>query len=553
MLLRLSIQNYVLINELEVNFNTGFTIITGETGAGKSILLGALGLILGNRADTQALLDKSKKCIIEGEFAIADYRLKDFFYENELDYEIRTTIRREISPEGKSRAFVNDTPVKLDVLKDLGVRLVDIHSQHETLTLSNSSFQLSVVDAFAGNETTVTAYKTLFRDYNKVCSKLSELMETEKKSKADEDYFRFQFNELAEAKLLTGEKENLEQELKILNNAEEIKSALDSAANAISSGEENLLQQLSSVSSSLSSVAKFNSKIGEIIVRIKSAFVELKDISAELENMQEEIVFNPERIEIIEERLNLIYQFEQKHRVSSVEELIRLMGEFSEKLLGIEKLDDDIRKFEEEAAKIKTELSGLAGVLSKNRNEAAMKIEKEIKKLLAETGMPNAVLKIEIEKTDKEELNSNGYDTVRFLFSANKGIGYAELNKVASGGELSRLMLCIKSVIAKLTALPTIIFDEIDTGISGEVAFKVGNIIRKISTAHQVVAITHLPQMAGKGDEHYLVYKETLKNSTVTHLKKLNEEERITEIAKMLSGNKPSEVAIENARELLAK
>lgn len=553
MLKRLTIQNYVLIDSLDVKFNKGLTIITGETGAGKSILLGAMGLILGNRADSQVLLNKEKKCIIEGEFEISSYQLKDFFYENELDYEASTNIRREISPEGKSRAFINDTPVNLTVLKELGVRLVDIHSQHETLTLNNSSFQLSVVDVYAAHKTEIDNYKKLFSEYTKIISKLNELTALEQKAKADADYFQFQFDELEGAQLEPGQKEVLEQELQTLNNAEEIKSGLGRAYNAIAEGDTNMLTQLSTLLSSLHSIGKFNTKIATLAARLQSNYVELKDIASELEMVQDEINFNPERAGIINERLNVIYKLEQKHRVNSVDDLLELQQELSEKLSGFQTLDADILKLTAESQRRKSDLLELASVISTNRKKASQKIEKEIRKMLDEVGMPNAVLKIELTTLENETFNATGTDKIFFLFSANKGVHYQELNKVASGGELSRLMLCIKALIAKLTLLPTIIFDEIDTGVSGEVAFKVGNIIKKISDQHQVIAITHLPQMASKGDEHLLVYKESVKNSTSTKVKELSKADRVNEIAKMLSGDELTTAAIKNAKELLTR
>lgn len=553
MLNRLTIQNYVLIDSLDVRFSKGLTVITGETGAGKSILLGALGLILGNRADLQVLLNKGRKCIIEGEFNIAGYQLKDFFYNNELDYEAVTSVRREITPEGKSRAFINDTPVNLNILRELGIRLVDIHSQHETLTLNNSSFQLSVVDAYAGHSEELNLYKTLYNDFIKIKSRLNELSEREKKAKADVDYYQFQFSEFESASLKAGEKEEIEQELQTLNNAEEIKSDLSKACDTIREGESNILQQISFINSSLNSISKFNSKISELASRMQSSYVELKDIASELESVQDEINFNPERIEIITDRLNIIYKLEQKHRVNSVVDLLKIQNDLAEKLSGFQTLDDDIKKLSAESEKKKIELLKLASDISAKRKNASAKIEKEIKKMIAEVGMANAVLKIEITKLENDIFNSTGIDSITYLFSANKGIVYQELNRVASGGELSRLMLCIKAMIAKLTSLPTIIFDEIDTGVSGEIAFKVGNIIKKISDEHQVIAITHLPQMASKGDAHYLVYKETGKNSTSTKVKELSANERVNEIAKMLSGEKLSTIAIENAKELLAR
>lgn len=553
MLNRLTIHNYVLIEFLDIKFSKGLTTITGETGAGKSILLGAMGLILGNRADTQILLTKQKKCIIEGEFYISEYNLKDFFFYNEIDYEAKTIIRREISPEGKSRAFINDTPVNLNILKELGMRLVDIHSQHETLTLNNSAFQLSVVDAYAGHKKELDEYKTIYNEFLKINSLLTELIETEKKAKADIDYFEFQFNELATANLKPGEKEQQEQELQTLNHAEEIKSVLGRVYNSLAEGDLNIVQQVIALSTSLKAISKYNNKISELSERIQSNYIELKDISSELELVQDEVNVNPEKAELINDRLNIIYKLEQKHQVNSVDKLLEIQDQLSEKLNAFSTLDEEIKKLTIELENRKIEILKLADLISENRTTAAIKIEKEIKKMMAEVGMPNAVLKIDIIRIENSTFNSTGIDKINFLFSANKGIHYQELNKVASGGELSRLMLCIKAMIARLTALPTIIFDEIDTGVSGEIAFKVGNIIRKISDAHQVIAITHLPQMASKGDEHYLVYKETIKNSTSTKVKELNKNERVQEIAKMLSGEHLTDAAIKNAKELLSK
>src|SRR6185436_7201602 len=466
MLNRLIIQNYVLIDSLDLKFSRGLTAITGETGAGKSILLGALGLVLGNRADLQVLLKKDKKCIIEGEFNIDEYHLKDFFYKNELDYEAVTTIRREITPEGKSRAFINDTPANLNILRELGIRLVDIHSQHETLTLNNSSFQLSVVDIYANHLKELNKYKLLFNDYVKLNSKLNELSEREKNAKADMDYFQFQFNELESANLKAGEKEELELELQTLNNAEEIKTSLTKSCDVIRDADSNILQQMTYISASLQSISKFNSKIADLALRAQSSYVELKDIASELEAIEEDINFNPERIEVINDRLNIIYKLEQKHRVNSVEDLLKIQNELSEKLRSFQTLDDDIKKLAIESERIKNELLSQATAISEKRKQAASKIEKEIKKMLSEVGMPNAVLKIEISKLENDAFNSTGIDNVNYLFSANKGIVYQGLSKVASGGELSRLMLCIKAMITKLTSLPTIIFDEIDTGVS---------------------------------------------------------------------------------------
>lgn len=552
MLTRLQIKNYVLIDTLNVEFNKGLTIITGETGAGKSILLGALGLVLGNRADSSALLNKNNKCIIEAEFDILNYNLKDFFYANELDYESKTIIRREINAEGKSRAFINDSPVNLSVLKELSGFLVDIHSQHETLTLNHSSFQLDVLDAYAGIKELTATYRKDYLQYSRTQEKLNTLIEEEKKAKADADYWQFQFEELNSAGLVEGEKENAEQELEALNNIEQIKNAIGQSTNLLKDGEVNIIAEVAQLVGSIHSVSKYNPALQELANRIKAAQLELKDIAQELENVQDDFAFNPERAEILNDRLNTIYRLEQKHRTSSVSELIQIKNDYENKLTGFTTLETDIEKLTTEIAKQKNQLLKAATVISEKRQKAAPKIEKEIKDMLASTGMPDAKLQIEIISAENN-LSATGIDSVQYLFTANKGMKADVLSKVASGGELSRLMLSVKALIAKLVALPTIIFDEIDSGISGEVANKVGNLVRKISDNHQVIAITHLPQMASKGDAHFWVYKNTQGNITTSGLKLLNTEERINEIAKMISGNEVTQASLKNAKELLNK
>lgn len=552
MLSRLHIKNYVLIDSLNVEFNKGLSIITGETGAGKSILLGALGLVLGNRADSSSLLNKNNKCIIEAEFDILNYNLKDFFYANELDYESKTIIRREINAEGKSRAFVNDSPVNLSVLKELSGFLVDVHSQHETLTLNNSYFQLDVLDIYAGIKDAVTVYKRDFLSYSRLKDKLNTLIEEEKKAKADADYWQFQCDELSTANLIEGEKEKAEQELEALNNIEQIKTAISQSTNLLKDGDANIIAAIAQLVSSMNAVSKFHPALNELSNRIKASQVELKDIAQELENVQDEFVFNPERVEILNERLNAIYRLEQKHHTSSVTELIQIKNDFENKLSVFTTLESDIQKLTAEIIQQKNKLLEQAKFLSEKRQKAAPKIEKEIKEMLASTAMPDAKLQIEINSKE-ENLSATGIDTIQYLFTANKGIKLEVLSKVASGGELSRLMLSIKALIAKLVALPSIIFDEIDSGISGEVANKVGDLVRKISDNHQVIAITHLPQMASKGDAHFLVYKNTHGNTTTSGLKLLNKEERINEIAKMISGNEVTQASLKNAKELLNK
>lgn len=552
MLHRLTVHNYVLIDELDIDFSKGLTIVTGETGAGKSILLGALSLILGERADSGVLLNKQKKCIIEGVFNISNYHLNNFFESYELDYSNETVLRREINAEGKSRAFINDTPVNLSQLKQLGASLVDIHSQHETLTLSNSTFQLGVVDAFAKHENLLSKYHSLYTGYSTLKKDLEALREREKQSKLDLDYLKFQFNELEEAKLQANEQQKLESELSLLTHAEEIQTSLANATAMLTEGESNLVDQLAAVLNSIAQLTKFDEKFDELAQRLKSSVVEIKDIADEIAIAEQKLELNPQRAEIINERLNIIYRLQQKHHVNSVEELITLQDEVGKKLEGIGSLEAQILKLEKELNEITEQLFKSAENISANRAKAIPKIESSIKEMLTNLAMPNAVLKIQQDILGNENFNASGIDKISFLFSANKGVTYKELNKVASGGELSRLMLSIKSLIAQLTALPTIVFDEIDTGISGETASKMGVMMQKISAQHQVIAITHLPQIASKGDVHYVVYKEESGKTVRTGINKLNKQDRVKEIARMLSGEKLTDAAMENAKELLS-
>lgn len=549
MLKHLSIQNYALIDKLEIDFSDGLTIITGETGAGKSILLGALGLVAGSRADTQSLQNKTQKCIVEASFNIKEYSLKDFFWTNELDYEITTTIRREINPEGKSRAFINDTPVTLSQLKALAERLIDIHSQHQTQTLNGSEFQLSVVDAYANHADILTEYAISFKQFKVLEKALNEILLKESQAKKELDYFQFQFNELEETNLKSGEQPEIEQELETLNNAEEIKLNLSKAANGLNGGEQNLLSTLNEIKILLASFAKFKPEINELYSRLNSSYIELKDISNELDSIEQAIVYDPKRIEGLTIRLDSIYRLQQKHQVKSVDELITIMEELSNKLLEFSSLETEIIKTKKELDTIQKSLTALAKKIAANRKKVIPKIENDIASLLSSLSMPNAQLKI--EHLEMETLGVNGMDKVNFLFSANKGSDLKDLNKVASGGELSRLMLSIKSLIAQLTALPTIIFDEIDTGVSGDIADKAGSIMNMMAKKMQVIAITHLPQIASKGQSHLSVYKEDKNNKTYSAIKRLSADERVQEIAKMLSKGTPTPAAISNAKELL--
>ncbi|MBK9048341.1 MAG: DNA repair protein RecN [Bacteroidetes bacterium] len=551
MLQRLSIRNYALIEELDITFSKGMTTITGETGAGKSILLGALALLIGSRADSSSLLKKNVKCVVEGTFHIDNYQLQEFFKINDLDYEKETLLRREINPEGKSRAFVNDTPVNLSVMKELGNRLIEIHSQHETLTLNDSGFQMLVADSYAGNQSLLKKYLTNFKSYTSAIEQLKQLRAEEEKAKQDSDYYQFLFNELDEAGLKSGEQQTLEQELEILNNSEEIKTALSKAGTIINGDEENLLSALASVQQTIQSVTKVFPKATEILERIKSAQIELKDIGNELESLERDVIIDPKAAEIIADRLDVIYKLQQKHKVNTVDELIAVHEGLSNKLMNMTSLEDQIRALEKSSDEFRTSLKLLAQELHDKRKKAIPEIEKNVATLLRDLGMKHAVLKIELNGLPADQFRTNGTDTIKFLFSANKGVEYRELHKVASGGELSRVMLAVKSIIARLSGLPTIIFDEIDTGISGEVAHKVGNILVDMARERQVIAITHLPQMAVKGEEHFFVYKITGKELTTTAIKKLTKAERVEEIAKMLSGEQPTKAALANARELL--
>ncbi len=552
MLTTLTVKNYALIDELHLQFGKKLNIITGETGAGKSILLGALGLLLGQRADSGALLDKTAKCIVEGEFDSKNKAIEDFFHINELDIESRILIRREISKEGKSRAFINDTPVNISQLKELGSLLVDIHSQHETLLLNKSGFQLSVVDSFAGTESDLNEYRTIFSTYKKLALEIAELKAEEARSKSEQDYVTFQFNELEEAGLERGEgKDQLEEELRTLSHSEEIRQGLSKLDEAISGGESNLLTSISSAIQIVQTLSKYNSKLESVATRLKSVQIELKDISQESSEISDEVSLDPQRLEIINERLNILNRLEQKHRVNTTQELIELKKEFEKKLENINSLDERISDLEKEKEKQFIKLLSKADKISISRGKVIPGIETKVKKMLVDLGMPNAILKIEQVVLDKEELNQSGKDSIRFLFSANKGVAYSEISKVASGGELSRLMLCLKAIVAKLIDLPTVVFDEIDTGVSGETAFKIGTVMNDLSSSLQLLAITHLPQIASRGEVHFFVYKEVIGKRTFTKVSRLKSEDRIVEVARMLSGDKPTAIAMQNAKELL--
>ncbi len=549
MLQKLSINNYALIDNLEISFDGGLNILTGETGAGKSIILGALSLILGQRAESRYFFNQQKKCVIEGSFKIGEFHLKSFFEENDLDYEAETVLRREISADGKSRAFVNDTPVNLTSLKLLGEKLIDIHSQHATLEINDPEFQLLVVDSVAGHNELLSDYQTKYRSYKKSTAKLAQLIDESDKAKADLDYYQFQFDELEKANLDAEEQEKLEQELAVLNNAEEIKRNLLSANYLMQDSEVAVLAQLREAGQQLGGIEKFNPQIEELHQRLNSTLIELKDIAAEIENIEQRTHTDEAKAVEINTRLTLIYTLQKKHRVNTNTELLELQQDLSGKIQQAVFGDEAIEKLQQQLSLDKKELEQLATQLSANRNKAIPQIETQVLQTLAEMGMGNSALRIEL--TGLPTLGADGVDAIKFLFSANKGHALAEMSKVASGGELSRLMLSIKSLVAKNTALPTIIFDEIDTGVSGEVAHKVGQIMEQLSQNLQVITITHLPQIAVKGASHYFVYKDDEGATTYTRIKQLDKPERVVEIAKMLSGDNPGESALQNARELL--
>jgi DNA repair protein RecN (Recombination protein N) len=545
----LTIQNYALIDELSISFSDGLSIITGETGSGKSILLGALGLVLGNRADLGSLKSNESKCIIEAEFDLSAYMLQGFFEENDLDYEDKTIIRREILPSGKSRAFVNDTPVNLSSLSELKSRLVNIHSQHQTLQLSDSSFQFSVIDALAKNDKRVASYKRGLRKYNKLVKELRLLEENQEREKQQYEYNLHLFKELEEADLKENEQEELEAKLDVLNNVEDIKINLSEALQITTNEEVGAQNLLYSLENTLQKISAFSKEYEELYNRVSSIKIELDDVAVELERSNETVDFNPNELEIVNERLQLIYSLQKKHQVSTLTELTQIHEELSQKVSSVENASEIIDKKQQEVDDVAKKLDEVALLISNQRSKAIPKLKKELEFLLSELGMPNARFSIEI--TPSENYLTNGKDELAFLFSANKGGNFGELKKVASGGELSRIMLSIKKILSENTKLPTIIFDEIDTGVSGEVSNKIANIMQQMSQYMQVIAITHLPQIASKGKSHYKVFKEDKNGVTASNLKLLSTDERIVEIAEMLSGKDISESALTHAKELL--
>ncbi|WKK59217.1 DNA repair protein RecN [Sphingobacterium sp. BN32] len=549
MLSKLQIKNYALIDALDIEFDRKLNIITGETGAGKSIIMGALGLILGNRAESKHFFDESSKCIIEGHFEVAQYDLSDLFSQLDLDYEDTTIIRRELHADGKSRAFVNDTPVTLQTLKTLGERLIDIHSQHATLQINTESFQLLVLDTVAQQQALLKEYKSTYQSYKKTIASLEALEEELAKSRAEYDFNQFVFNELEQANLQADEQGTLEAEQNQLENAEEIKRHFHGAASLMQSEEVNVLDGLKSVLSFVQNGTKYLPSAEALQERLQSALIELKDIAAELEQVADGVTMDEERLNIVNDRLSVLYSLQKKHRVETIQDLLQLQEDLEQKLQASDSQEEQIEVLKENIEKLRSNLTQLADQITANRTKVKQTIEQEVQDVLAKVGMPNAQLQIQLKK--KEDFKSTGQDEVAFLFSANKGQTLQPIHKVASGGELSRVMLAIKSLVAKSSSLPTIIFDEIDTGISGEVALRVGEIMEQLAEHMQVISITHLPQIASQGTAHFKVYKEDLGEKTKSNIVLLKKEDRVLEIAQMLSGANPEATAIKHAEEML--
>ena len=551
MLQSIHIQNYALIESLDIDFHPGFSVITGETGAGKSIILGAIGLLVGQRADIKAIKNGANKCIVEARFNIASYALESFFEEHEMEYEEGECIlRRELYASGKSRAFINDTPATLTQMKELGEKLIDVHSQHQNLLLNHEDFQLSILDILANDEKELQTYQELYSDYKKVCRELAHIQEQAEKNRQDEDYTRFQVEQLEEANLQNGEQEELEQEAETLSHAEEIKASLYKADQLMASGDMTLLSATKECLQTLQGISRVYGQTQEWIERLDSCYIELKDLSQEIASASDDVEFNPTRLDFVNDRLNLIYSLQQKHRVSSVDELIHLAEEYRTKLDAITSYDETIRDLQKKKEAFYAKLLSVAATLTNLRQDAAKEIERQMQAYLIPLGMPN--VRFAVELTSKKEPDSKGMDHVTFLFSANKNGVLQNVASIASGGEIARVMLSLKAMIAGAVKLPTIIFDEIDTGVSGSIAEKMALIMEEMGQAdRQVISITHLPQIAARGKNHYKVYKEDTEVGTNSHIRPLNEEERINEIANMLSGATLTEAALNNAKALL--
>ena len=549
MLTLLSIKNFALIEQLEMNFSNQFSIITGETGAGKSILLGALGLVLGNRADLTSLKDKEQKCVIEAHFDLVKYDLKDFFEANDLDYEDQTIIRREILPSGKSRAFINDSPVNLTELQDLGGFLIDIHSQHQTRELTEEIYQIEMLDAVANHQNVLLEYKQHLLAYKSFKSELKKLQNEKESLSKEADYNAFLLEELLSANLKEGEQVELESTYEKLNNVEFIKENLDKSLALANEEEIGIIQSLKEIKNSLQKVSNLSEDYKVLQERVSSVLIEFDDIAKEILIQAEKLFNDPEKLELVSQKLQMIYNLQKKHNVATIEELLVIQNDLDSKVVLADDLDNQIQKLEIKIEEEQSILTDLSSKISENRKIAAPILVNQIVEVLSQLGMPNARFQFEIKSS--ETFLSTGKDEIQLLFSANKGTDFGLLKKVASGGEMSRIMLAVKSILANYSKLPTIIFDEIDTGVSGEIAQKMGDIMKVMSSKMQVFAITHLPQIAAKGNQHYKVFKSDKEDTTISELKLLGTEERVIEIAEMLSGKDISESAITHAKALL--
>lgn len=549
MLTHLSIKNYALIRKLDIDFQQGLHIITGETGAGKSILLGALGLVLGERAESRSLHGE-EKCVVEAEFELKTAGLKAFFEANDLDYAETTVLRRELSAGGKSRAFVNDTPVQLNILKELGEGLVDIHSQHETLSLKDRLYQLELLDSYAGNGKLLAGYREHFAVYRSVKQRFETLLETEAALKTEYDFQLYQLKELMEAKLREGEQEELEQELQMLENAGEIVQLASGASELLKDSEGAILDKLSELQIRMKQTARVDKRFESLAERLQSVHIEMSDISSELEHIAQNTASDEKRLEQVNERLSLLYNLQKKYRSADITELMEIQNNLEESTSRVEHFDEELQQLKTEKDKALQTVNEKAAELTASRTAAVNGLSRELQSMLADLGMPNAIVKVQLHAMGKEPAEY-GNESAELLFSSNAGSPPLPVNKIASGGELSRLMLCVKSLLAANKSLPTLIFDEIDTGISGEVAQKTGKLMKKLANGHQVISVTHLPQIAGAGEHHYYVFKEIRDGLTFTGMKQLNPEERVEEIARMLSGENPTASALANVRELM--
>ena len=550
MLQKLSISNYALIDEIDIELNKGLNVITGETGAGKSILLGALGLILGKRADTSILFNPSAKCIVEGSFLLDRKKYESFFIQNDLDFEENSIIRREVSNNGKSRAFINDTPVTLLQLGELTDLMIDIHAQHQTLQLNNPDFQLNILDTAGGLDKMVSAYKYEYVKYRQLEKELKELEEVEKQSKADLDYYRYQYNEIEQLQLDVEKDTLLEEEFLTLSNAEKIRENLQQVLFFMDEEDKALLHTLRQIIRELQDISSYNPRLDAFLESIQSVEIELRELLPDIKSFTNEVDVDQQRIDIIQERLNEINRLLSKHNLRNIAELIQYAKETKEKLDKIDSLESDIEKLRNDLKALHNTLLNDAKQISQSRSKGTKEAENTLLKLLKSVGMEHAQICFSLSQ-QKDQLKANGIDDIDMLFSSNPGIGLQSVSKAASGGELSRLMLCIKYLLAGKLLLPTLIFDEIDLGISGEIAFRVGKLLSEMSSRHQIIAITHLPQVASFGQDHFRVFKTSAENKTNTYICKLNKDERIEELSKMIGGEKPSKVAVENAKELI--